>query len=140
MAQLLVSIKEANERGMCARMIYPFLTAITKCSSDIYSTLKFRDYDKLNALTGYIEGGNQNSESRSTVIKFLSALSGIELTLHKEGKNESSVSASQKLVNNLMKDVYIAASDDPRSYILHSFYDMLVNDKRGRLVLSLIHI
>lgn len=134
MAQLLVSIKEANERGMCARMIYPFLTAITKCSSDIYSTLKFRDYDKLNALTGYIEGGNQNSESRSTVIKFLSALSGIELTLHKEGKNESSVSASQKLVNNLMKDVYIAASDDPRSYILHSFYDMLVNDKRGRLV------
>ena len=65
MAQLLVSIKEANERGLWARMIYPFLTAITKCSSDIYSTLKFRDYNKLNALTGYIEGGNQNSESRS---------------------------------------------------------------------------
>lgn len=134
MQNLLLSIKEANERGFCARMIYPFLTAITKCSSDIYSTLKYRDYNKLNALTGYIEGGNQNAESRSTVIKFLSALSGIELTLHKEGKNESSVSASQMLANNLMKDVYIAASDDPRSYILHSFYDMLVNDKRGRLV------
>lgn len=134
MDKLLSSIKEANERGFCARMIYPFLTAITKCSSDIYTTLKYRDYNKLNALTGYIEGGNQNAESRSTVIKFLSALSGIELTLHKEGKNESSVSASQQLVNNLMKDIYIAAADDPRSYILHSFYDMLINDKRGRLV------
>lgn len=134
MTSLLSSIKEANERGFCARMAYPFLTAITKCSSDIYSTLKYRDYDTLNALTGYIQDGDQNTESRSTVIKFLAALSGIDLTLAKEGKNESSVSASQQLANNLMKDVYIAAADDPRSYILHSFYDMLINDKRGRLV------
>ena len=28
MQNLLLSIKEANERGFCARMIYPFLTAI----------------------------------------------------------------------------------------------------------------
>ena len=134
MTQLLSSIKEANERGFCARMAYPFLTAITKCSSDIYSSLKYRDYDTLNALTGYIQDGDQNTESRSTVIKFLAALSGIDLTLAKEGKNESSVSASQQLANNMMKDVYIAASNNPRAYILHSFYDMLVNDKRGRLV------
>lgn len=134
MSRLLSSIKEANERGFCARMAYPFLTAITKCSSDIYSTLKHRDYDTLNALTGYIQDGDQNAESRSTVIKFLSALAGIDLTLAKEGKNESSVSASQELANNMMKDVYIAASNNPKAYILHSFYDMLVNDKRGRLV------
>lgn len=133
MEELLNSMKDANIRSLCARMVYPFLTCITKSSGDIYSTLKFRDYNALNALTGYVEGGDQNSESRSTVIKFLSALAGIDLTLQKEGKNESSVSNSQKLINNMMKDVYIASANDPRAYILHSFYDMLVNDKRGRL-------
>lgn len=134
MSKLLNSLKESSKRSFCARLAYPFLTAITKCSSDIYSSLKHRDYDSLNALTGYIQGGNQNSESRSTVIKFLSALAGIDLTLAKDGKNESHVSESQMLANNMMKDVYIQAADNPKAYILHSFYDMLVNDKRGRLV------
>lgn len=134
MSKLLNSLKESSKRSFCARLAYPFLTAITKCSSDIYSSLKHRDYDSLNALTGYVQGGNQNSESRSTVIKFLSALAGIDLTLAKDGKNESHVSESQMLANNMMKDVYIQAADNPKAYILHSFYDMLVNDKRGRLV------
>ena len=134
MRTLLGSIKEANERSFCARLAYPFLTAITKCSSDIYDTLKYRDYNELNALVGYVQGGSQNSESRSTVIKFLSALSGIDLTLSKDGKNESHVSESQKLANNMMKDIFIQSAEDPRAYVLHSFYDMLVNDKRGRLV------
>lgn len=134
MQQLLNSIKEANERSFCARLIYPFLGAITRNASDISNILRDRDYNSLNSLTGYIEAGEQVTDSRSKVIKFLSALSGINLTLAKEGKNESSVSPSQMLMNNMMKDVYIAAASDPRAYLLHSFYDMLVNDKRGRLV------
>lgn len=133
MKKLLDTIKEANYRNFCVRMAYPFLMAITNCNNDIYNTIQCRDYDKLNALTGYVSGGDQNVDSRSKVIKFVSALGGIKLSLHKEGKNESSVSASQKLINSMMKDVYIKASEDPRTYILHSFYDMLVNDKRGRL-------
>ena len=134
MRTLLGSIKESNERSFCARLAYPFLTAITKGSSDIYDSLLHRDYDSLNALTGYIQGGDQNSESRSTVIKFLAALSGIDLTATKEGKNESHVSESQMLANNMMKDIFIQAAEDPKAYVLHSFYDMLVNDRRGRLV------
>ena len=134
MDELLFTIKEANQRSLCARLAYPFLGAITRSASDIESILKARDYDSLNSLTGYVEAGEQVTDSRSKVIKFLSALSGINLSLHKEGKNESVVSPSQMLMNNMMKDVYIAASSDPRAYLLHSFYDMLVNDKRGRLV------
>ena len=134
MQKLMSSIKQSNERSFCARLAYPFLTAITKSSSDIYDSLLHRDYDSLNALTGYIQGGNQNSESRSTVIKFLAALSGIDLTMTKEGKNESHISESQMLANNMMKDIFIQAAEDPKAYVLHSFYDMLVNDKRGRLV------
>ena len=133
MKDLMDTIKEANARNFCIRMAYPFLMAITNCNSEIYSTIRYRDYDKLNALTGYVAAGDQSSDSRSKIIRFVSALGGIKLSLHKEGKNESSVSASQMLVNSMMKDIYIKASDDPRSYILHSFYDMLVNDKRGRL-------
>lgn len=134
MQKLLTGIKESNERSLCARLVYPFLSAITRNSSDVSTLLNDRDYGALDSLVGYVEAGEQLTESRNKVIKFISALSGINLSLHKEGKNESSVSPSQMLMNNMMKDVYIQASSDPRAYLLHSFYDMLINDKRGRLV------
>ena len=33
-----------------------------------------------------------------------------------------------------MQEIAENFSNDPRRYVLHSFYDMLVNDKRGRLL------
>ena len=33
-----------------------------------------------------------------------------------------------------MQEAFTACSNDPRSYVLHSFYDMLTTDKRGRLL------
>ena len=134
MQTLLTSIRQSNERSFCARLVYPFLNAITRNSSDVATLLNERNYAALDSLVGYVEAGEQLTESRNKIIKFISALSGISLSLHKEGKNESSVSPSQMLMNNMMKDVYIKASSDPRAYLLHSFYDMLINDKRGRLV------
>lgn len=38
------------------------------------------------------------------------------------------------MINSMMQEAYITASKDARAYVMHSYYDMLMNDKRGRLV------
>ena len=133
MNSIMNSIKEAAKRSFCARLVYPFIVATTKTSTDLYDLLDRRNYDGLNSLTGYIETSGGLEDSKILSLKFLSSMSGMNMSLQKEGKNESKASEGQKLINSLLKDIYIKASDDPRAYILHSFYDMLVNDKRGRL-------
>ena len=131
---LLDSIKLSANRAFCSRLVYPFLMAITQNSDEIYSIYKSRDYSALNGMVGYVENGGNITESRTEVTKFLSALGGINLTLVNTTEKEDTVSASQKYMNSLLKDIFIEASEDPRSYLVHSFYDMLCNDKRGRLV------
>ena len=131
--ELLTALDSSVRRNFAARIVYPFLMALTECNYDIYKMIKSRDYNSLNGLTGYVENGAGTTESRTRVVKFLAALSGIGLIKASSNAKEA-ISASQKIMNNLVKDVYIQAADDPRSYLVHSFYDMVVNDKRGRLV------
>ena len=131
--ELLTALDSSARRNFAARIVYPFLMALTECNYDIYKMIKSRDYNSLNGLTGYVENGAGTTESRTRVVKFLAALSGIGLIKASSNAKEA-ISASQKIMNNLVKDIYIQAADDPRSYLVHSFYDMVVNDKRGRLV------
>ena len=134
MSELILEVQKSFERALCARLIYPFVAAVTENDPRVYNLFKSRDYNALDNLTGYVEGSEQSVDGNNRVYKFLTALAGSKMTLSNENANEANVSASQQLMNNMMKDVYIAAAEDPRAYLLHSFYDMLVNDKRGRLV------
>lgn len=131
---MMNNVQDSFQQNFCARLIYPFVMAMTKGDSNVYNIIKNRNYDSLNALTGYVEDTTGLGDSKISIVKFLSALSGMNMSLAQEGNNEAKISDSQKLLNGLMKDVYIEAAEDPRSYVLHSFYDMLVNDKRGRLI------
>lgn len=132
-SSIMEAAKDSFDKSFCVRLIYPFIMALTECNNDIYRMIKNRDYNSLNALTGYVENGAGTTESRTRIVKFLAALSGIGLSLDSTNKKEAT-SVSQKIMNTLIKDVYIEAANDPRSYLVHSFYDMVVNDKRGRLV------
>ena len=134
MSELILEIQKSFEKALCSRLIYPFLMAVCENDPNVYSLLKSRDYNALSNLTGYVEGSTGNGETNGKIYKFISALAGCGMTLGSNNANDSSISLSQQLINNMMKDVYIEASNDPRAYLLHSFYDMLVHDKRGRLV------
>ncbi|MEG1494758.1 MAG: hypothetical protein RR406_00440 [Bacilli bacterium] len=134
MSNLVLEIQKSFEKALCARLIYPFAAAVTENDPNVYNLFKSRDYNALDNLTGYVEGSEQSGDANNKIYKFLTALAGAGMTLKNENGNEANVSASQQLMNSMMKDVYIAASEDPRAYLLHSFYDMLVHDKRGRLV------
>ena len=132
--EVMDSIKVSMSRSFCARLIYPFIMTATESNREIYDLFKERDYNSLNGLTSYVEYGSGVTDSKTRVIKFLAALSGINLSLSKSSRKEGHITDSQKLMNSLSKEVFIEAAEDPRSYLVHSFYDMLTNDKRGRLV------
>lgn len=134
MSTLVLEIQKSFEKALCARLIYPFMAAITENDPSVYGLFKSRDFNALAGLTGYVEDSSQSTEKTGKIYKFVSALAGCNMTLKNNNSNESTASVSQQLMNNMMKDIYLAAADDPRAYLLHSFYDMLVNDKRGRLV------
>ena len=132
--KLLDAIQKAAKRAFSARLAYPFLMAITENNTEIYDIISKRNYDSLNGMISYVENGSNLKESKPIVLKFLNALGGIDMLATDKDDKKDSVSPSQMVANSLMKDIYIKASEDPRAYLVHSFYDMLVNDKRGRLV------
>ena len=132
--KLLNAISESATKAFLARLIYPFLMAITENSDEIYNMYKKRDYQALDGMVTYVETGSGLQESKPVVVKFLSALGGINLITTSDEDKAGTIDPSQRLMNSLMKDIFIQASEDPRAYLVHSFYDMLVNDKRGRLV------
>lgn len=130
MAALLKNMPESFNKSFCARMIYPFLSMVTENHKTFQQWIVGRDYDSLNILTG---ATTPSTSKIKPLDKFLKACAGIGM-FERDNKKDNKVSDSQKIINNLMKDVYISAAEDPRLYVMHSFYDMLINDKRGRLV------
>lgn len=129
--ELLDNMPESFGKSFCARMIYPFMAAVTENDKTVNEWIQNRNYAALDLLTG---ADVPSSSNVSKLDVFLRACSGIGMFERDKSKKGSPVSDSQKIINNLMKDVYLTAAEDPRLYVMHSFYDMLINDKRGRLV------
>ena len=135
LVDLIESMGESYPRSFCARMIYPFLEAATQSSAGPnHPTLDFiynRKIEELNILTASLE--TTTSRSSEKISKFLLILSGT-VTNVAEKDTADCTSDSQKLLNTVLREAFTALSEDPQSYVLHSYYDMLVNDKRGRLL------
>lgn len=130
---LLEDIPKFYKKLYCARMIYPFIAALTEYDDSIMKYIKNRDYDTLNTFTACIEFGDNNNNIFN---KFLSSLANIRMignTIDNNG-TKNNISYSQKMNNLLMQEAFTECSEDPRKYVLHSFYDMVKNDKRGRLL------
>ena len=130
---LLDELPNVYKKIYCARMIYPFVATLSKSGDQIFTYMKDRDYDTLGTLTASVCSSSTNSDMLS---KFFSALASLGVLNDDNGvdgtKDETTV--AQKVNNLLMQEAFTACSNDPRKYVLHSFYDMVVNDKRGRLL------
>ena len=130
---ILENLPNTYNNMYCGRMIYPFIASIVGYDDDIMKYIRNRDYDMLNSLTTGLTG---NGKSNDMFNKFLDTLAGMYI-ISGEDDNEGSkdnTSISQKVNNLIMQEAFTACSNDPRSYVLHSFYDMLTTDKRGRLL------
>lgn len=128
---ILKNMPDTFGKSFCTRMAYPFMSAVTNNHPTLNGWLSSRNYDALNMISG---SASVSGSDIGELDKFLKACSGLGMLKADKKNSRDAATESQKIINGLMKDVYIAASEDPRIYVMHSFYDMLVNDKRGRLV------
>ena len=134
--QMLKDLPESYAQSFCARMILPFAEAAAQTLTGPDITFKDllykRKLNDLNMLSATLLGASNTSGQLIT--KFMMALSGNVINSKNTDSSAGTTSDSQKVLNFLMKEAFTECAEDPQYYILHSFYDMLVNDKRGRLL------
>ena len=133
--ELLENLPDTYKRSFCARLIYPVLMAVTENNEQFNNLINNCQLSELNGLTAGIVLTSNSSESVSPMTKFVKAMYSIGLMEFSANKTDpETTSDSQKLWNYIMKEAYTKLADDPQAYVLHSYYDMLINDKRGRLI------
>ena len=134
---ILDSIDESYAKSYCARFIYPFLEAGTQSATGPDSTtadlLSNRKYEQLNILSSTLTA-TAAGLSTELITKFLLITASTVTNIGTDEIDPSTTSDAQKLMNTIAREAFTKLSEDPQAYVLHSFYDMLTNDKRGRLV------
>lgn len=125
-------IPDSYSKLFCSRLVYPFAIASCNNQKDILNLIKDRDYDTLSVYTLSANVGGSNNDKFDN---FLSAMYGIGMIGSCNTMDSAeTTSNTQKAFNTLMAEAFTAMSDDPRCYALHSYYDMCITDKRGRLL------
>ena len=136
MVALRDSMGEKFAKSFCVRWVYPFVEAATQTEKGPSSTtldyFQNRKFDELNVLTSSLLTSATNSTELIT--KYLLITAGSVTNLNETESDPSTTSDAQKIMNSIMREAFTKLSEDPQAYVLHSFYDMLVNDKRGRLL------
>ena len=131
--ELIDNLPATYKRSFCSRLILPVLMATLEGSSVFDDLIKQYRLAELNNLT--VGSIITTSEPMSMIAKYCRAMNSIGMLEFDAAKTDpETTSDSQKLWNYIMKEAYTKLSDDPQAYVLHSYYDMLINDKRGRLV------
>ena len=133
---LLATLSNTLPKSFVSRMIYPFIMDICKGDQTIHNEMMNRNYSSLQSITEAALNpatGLSMTEAQRVLNRFFKALEAIDC-LEAGDTQKAWADESQKLANSLARQVYVEASNNPKKYVMHSFYDMLMNDKRGRLV------
>jgi hypothetical protein len=127
-----------NQVPMAVGQLFaPFLMALTDGDKTLYSLMENRNYEVLNSITQSAQTIEKASELNSPATRkfrrILKALAGYGYTdIASFGTRNTS--DEEQMANLFNERIYIAAAENPAIYIQHSFYDMIVNDKRGRML------
>ena len=128
--------KEAMDNGklflMCAM-------GVVDGDKNFLKLLLDRKYDSLNAIAGAACGGQASPNKKDATYEtrlrsFIRALAGenvIDNSLIGSGETEAPAAVVGE--NNSRYNCSVAA-EDPTMYLVHSFYDMVVHDCRGRML------
>ena len=131
--ELIENLPATYKRSFCSRLVLPALMATVEGSEVFDDLIKHYELSELNSLTtGAIVS---TSEPANMISRYCRAMNSVGmLAFDKEDTRPETTSDSQKLWNYIMKEAYTKLADDPQAYVLHSYYDMLIHDKRGRLL------
>lgn len=109
----------------------------TDGSKQLLKLFKSRDYNALNAIIDTIKAGRRTNETAETTMqtligRMLSYMSS-ERKLDGMGERKFILPYEYGLRDEL-EELYDEAMKDPNRYIRDSYYDMVVNDARGRML------
>jgi hypothetical protein len=120
------------------KLFAPLAVALTGGDSSLYGMLLNKNYSGLNELVRSCQTPSADylNDYKNTLIlrKFILAMDGFGVIepVTRLGSGGKDISEVIENINN--EKIFLAAAENPSAYILHSFYDMVMNDKRGRML------
>lgn len=131
-------VKDGAESLDAGKFFAAASLALTSNDKGISEPIKKRKYEMLNGIvqTCISPGYNYDPKDKTYVYmrKMILALAGLGAIKKLE---DIGTGIKNPVIDNekiLHEQKYIEAAEDPRIYVQHSFYDMVCNDKRGRMV------
>lgn len=105
----------------------------------ILRAIEKRNYDALNAILETCSAPSSNfaafnNSGALTIRKMTLALVGLGVINSLGAVGSSQVTPAVASNRDTMQRLYIAAAENPKQYIPHSFHDMIVTDARGRML------
>lgn len=135
--QIEETLKEDVIRLQLGKVFFIGLVTASYYDEGIMELVQERNYEALNSIILTIannrSGSEDYDENTMKIIKYVRALAGYKLIENPERIGSKPKTTSQLMTSNAMSRIYIAAAENPMIYLKHSFYDMIVNDKRGRM-------
>lgn len=124
-------LQESKPQLASGKFFACIIAALSSGNEQLLQLMKDHEYDKLNQL---VRGAQLPTSAVMPILrKYVLALVGRDVVDKIENIGAQSQSVSEVL-GTIANEVYsINAAEDPTKYILHSWYDMIVNDKRGRM-------
>lgn len=106
----------------------------------IWQMIQNRDYAGLNefaasaiSMRGKIR--KTPTEEKGCISRLISALYGLGFISEKQSTGKiTDITPTNKYITNINEKVCLEAAKDPAQYIMHSMYDMMTNDYRGRML------
>ena len=130
---LIEDLPDTYKRSFCSRLVLPVLMATVEGHESFNNMINNYNLNELNGLTA--GSGLTSNKPMTPIGKYCKGMNSVGLLSFSKTKTDpETTSDSQKLWNYIMKEAYTKLADDPQAYTLHSYYDMLINDKRGRLI------
>lgn len=132
--------REALDTGKIFCALVMAIYDVPLKSNQFFNMMISRDYEGLNnkvaELVSFAYKKRAKVDSKDALFrKFLLALAGFKEIAGPEyiGRSNGITPASRFITNHNVK-IAIAAASDPKQFLFHSYYDMLRNDYRGRML------
>lgn len=122
----------------CGKVFMAMCAAVTHGEGVIYSEMLDKDTGALNARTRNCQTAMDveadMTDAERTYRKLIRGLIASKFdVVELDGLGSSGASSIETATRERAGKLWLEASKDPSLWVLHSFYDMIVHDKRGRM-------
>lgn len=130
-------LKDHAKKSSLGKIFLPLVVACVHGDDYILSALEQRNIATLSEKTldaaSSSYAGNPTSTGELYFRKLIRALYKVDLVDNLSQIADSVNTELEQALQDSIQKLWVRASEDPSTWVMHSFYDMIVNDKRGRM-------